>query len=189
MSPLSWNPLPSPFPSHPSWLSQSPGLSSLNHKANSHKKQSFNFLFKLKDEIMKQDLIQCSHVTKLYKLQKKNFWSWMMDTWWFIILYADVYYTIFLVFEIKMFFFFCRLSWKRWHPISYHILTGDWSGISSFSPCLPAGSPAEVSGDLGRAGMEPHLPTQGEPDPAAVPSNSIFPGVPPQWARGLGSSW
>lgn len=53
---------------------------------------------------MKQDLIQHSHVTKLYKLQKNNFWSWMMDTWWFIILYADVHYTIFLVFEIKVFF-------------------------------------------------------------------------------------
>lgn len=37
-----------------------------------------------------------------------------MDTWCFIILYADVHYTIFLVFEIKM--FFCRLSWKGWHP-------------------------------------------------------------------------
>lgn len=32
-------------------------------------------------------------------------------------------------------------------------------------------------------------PLNGEPDPAAVPSNSLVPGVPPQWARGSGSSW
>ena len=32
-------------------------------------------------------------------------------------------------------------------------------------------------------------PHNGESDPAAIPSNSTFPGIPPQPARGLGSSW
>ena len=34
MSPPSWTSLPLPIPSHPSWLSQSPSLSSLSHIAN-----------------------------------------------------------------------------------------------------------------------------------------------------------
>ena len=36
MSPLSWTSLPPPTPSHPSRLSQSTGLSSLHHTANSY---------------------------------------------------------------------------------------------------------------------------------------------------------
>ena len=36
MSPLSWTFVPAPTPSHSSRLSQSPGLSSLSHTANSH---------------------------------------------------------------------------------------------------------------------------------------------------------
>ena len=36
ISPPSWSSLPPPAPSHPSRLSQSPGLSSLSHTANSH---------------------------------------------------------------------------------------------------------------------------------------------------------
>ena len=36
MSPPSWASLPPPIPSHPSRLSQSPDLSSLSHRANSH---------------------------------------------------------------------------------------------------------------------------------------------------------